>query len=357
MAKIAVGMSGGVDSSVAAALLQAAGHEVVGVTLALWRGSLCCSFEDVARAKEVARQLGIRHFLIEALDDFRSQIVEPFVVARLQGQTPNPCVWCNQLFKFGLLWEQLQQKDPEISALASGHYARLSLNPQTQRQEVFMGADPSKDQSYMLWRLSQSQLQRALFPLGALKKSQVREKAQALGLTELAQKPDSQDLCFVVPTADDFWQTHAPQGLIPGEIVHVDGQVHGTHSGRVKYTLGQRRGLGGGSTERLYVAGVDPVRNLVQVAPREQLLSARLSLAEVNWVSIPAPEAELRCLFKLSSQGVPVSGLLHLSSDKTATVQLDAPHMPVGQGQSVVFYDSTDRLLGGGILTQMRPNS
>lgn len=355
MAKIAVGMSGGVDSSVAAALLQAQGHEVVGVTLALWRGSLCCSFEDVARAKAVAQQLGIRHFLIEALDDFRSQIVEPFVAARLQGHTPNPCVWCNQKFKFGLLWQQIQHKDPEISALASGHYARLNFNPETQRQEIFMGADPSKDQSYMLWRLSQSQLQHALFPLGALQKTQVREKAQALGLTELAHKPDSQDLCFVVPTADDFWQAQAPQGMIPGEIVHLDGQVHGRHTGRVRYTPGQRRGLGGGSAERLYVAGVDPVNNQVRVAPREKLLSARLSLAEVNWVSVSAPEATLHCQFKLASQGVPVSGQLHLLADDRARVQLDEPHMPVGQGQSVVFYDSSERLLGGGILTEMQP--
>lgn len=354
MAKIAVGMSGGVDSSVAAALLQAQGHEVIGVTLALWRGSLCCSFEDVARAKAVAQQLGIRHFLIEALDDFRSQIVEPFVAARLQGLTPNPCVWCNQHFKFGLLWDQLQHKDPEISALASGHYARLNYNPETQRQEVFMGKDPSKDQSYMLWRLSQTQLQHALFPLGELQKSQVREKAQALGLTELAQKADSQDLCFVVPTADEFWQAQAPQGMVPGEIVYLDGQVHGRHTGRVKYTPGQRRGLGGGSAERLYVAGVDPVSNQVRVAPREKLLSVRLSLSEVNWVSIPAPQAELRCLFKLGSRGVAVRGLLHPLAGRAAKVQLDEPHMPVGQGQSVVFYDSSDRLLGGGILTKMQ---
>lgn len=353
MAKIAIGMSGGVDSSVAAALLQAEGHEVVGVTLALWRGSLCCSFEDVARAKEVSKRLGIRHYLIEALDDFRAQIVEPFIEARLQGQTPNPCVLCNQHFKFGLLWQQIQHRDPEITALASGHYARLHFNPQSQRHEVWKGADPGKDQSYMLWRLSQAQLRHSLFPLAELNKSQVREKAQELGLTELAQKPDSQDLCFIVPTAEAFWQEQAPQGTVPGDIVNLEGEVLGKHQGRVSYTPGQRRGLGGGSAERLFVAGVDPERNQVRVATRERLLSRHLRLAEINWVSIPEPEAELDCYFKLSSRGAPLPGRLKLGPERQGSVVLEEAQMPVGRGQSTVFYDAQGRVLGGGVLVSM----
>lgn len=353
MAKIAIGMSGGVDSSVAAALLLEAGHTVVGVTLALWRGSLCCSFEDVARAKAVCKQLGIRHMLIEALDDFRTQIVEPYILGRLQGITPNPCVLCNQYFKFGLLWDHIHSRDPDIEALASGHYARLSRNNITGRWEIWQSADPTKDQSYMLWRLSQQQLSHSLFPLGHLSKAQVRQEALRLGLTELAQKPDSQDLCFLVPTREQFWQEKAQEGCQPGEIVDLQGKVLGQHQGRVFYTPGQRRGLGIGSEERLYVAGVDAERNRVQVARREELLSRELSLDEVNFVSIAPPSEPLEAGFKTSSRSKPAPGRLTLTGSHTAHVTLAEAQMPVGQGQSVVFYDTQGRVLGGGVLKAM----
>lgn len=353
MAKIAIGMSGGVDSSVAAALLQEAGHTVIGVTLALWRGSLCCSFEDVARAKTVCKQLGIRHMLIEALDDFRIRVVEPYILGRLQGNTPNPCVLCNQHFKFGLLWDQIQARDPEIEALASGHYARLQQNPETGRWEVWHSADPNKDQSYMLWRLSQQQLAHSCFPLGHLKKSEVRQEALRLGLSELAQKPDSQDLCFLVPTREQFWQETALEGCEPGEIVDRQGKVLGQHQGRVFYTPGQRRGLGIGSEERLYVASVDAAKNQVQVARREELLTRELALKEVNFVSIAPPDAPLQAGFKTSSRSKPAPGVLNLTGPDTARVTLEEAQMPVGQGQSIVFYDGEGRVLGGGVLAAM----
>jgi tRNA-specific 2-thiouridylase len=351
--KVAIGMSGGVDSSVAAALLLEAGHEVVGVTLALWRGSLCCSFEDVTRAKEVCRGLGIRHMLIEALDDFRTKIVEPFIFERLQGRTPNPCVLCNQHFKFGLLWEQVQQRDAAVAALASGHYARLNQNPETGRWEVFQSADPGKDQSYMLWRLSQTQLAHSRFPLGHLTKPEVRAEAMRLGLTELAQKPDSQDLCFIVPTAEQFWRETVSEGCEPGEIVNTEGQVVGQHSGRVFYTPGQRRGLGVGSSERMYVSGVDPVSNRVQIARKEDLMTRSLTLREVNWVSIEAPREPLFAGFKTSSRSRPAPGVLELLPEGGARIELDEAQMPVGQGQSIVFYDDQGRVLGGGVLASM----
>lgn len=353
MTKIAIGMSGGVDSSVAAALLQEAGYEVIGVTLALWRGSLCCSFEDVARAKQVCKQLGIKHFLIEALDDFRIQVVEPFVAARLSGKTPNPCVTCNKQFKFGLLWERLLKRDSEVNALASGHYARLQHNAETQRWEVLAAKDPGKDQSYMLWQLSQVQLAHSLFPLGDLTKAQVRQKAMDLGLSEIAQKPDSQDLCFIVPSSEQFWQEKAAEGCQTGEIVDQQGKVLGQHHGRVFYTPGQRRGLGIGSSERLFVSGVDPERNQVQVAPKQALMTHDITLSDLNWVSIAPPTDRLRAGFKLSSRSQPLAGVLTLQDSHSAQLYLDKAHMPVGQGQSTVFYDTDYRLLGGGILQSM----
>lgn len=353
MAKIAIGMSGGVDSTVAAGLLKAQGHEVIGVTLALWRGSLCCSFEDVERAKVVCHQMGIKHYLIEALEDFRSKIVEPFILGRIQGQTPNPCVHCNKYFKFGLLWDHVIRRDPEVEALASGHYARLSQNPESQRWEVFQAADPGKDQSYMLWQLSQEQLARSVFPLGNMMKSEVRAQAAEMGLQELAAKPDSQDLCFVVPTSEDFWRQNAPEACEPGEIVNQSGKVIGKHTGRVFYTPGQRKGLGGGSPERQFVMAVEPDKNRVMVATREQNLSNQLLLNSVNWVSIPEPVGELEAFYKLSSRAKPVAGKLICLPEQKAKVELLEAQMRVGQGQSTVIYDENGRLLGGGLLEAM----
>jgi tRNA-uridine 2-sulfurtransferase len=350
MAKIAVGMSGGVDSSVAAVLLQKAGHEVIGVTLALWRGSLCCSFEDVARAKQVAKQLGIRHYLIEALDDFRTQIVDPYVLARIQGETPNPCVSCNKLFKFGLLWDRILAREPELSALASGHYACIDFNRESQRWEVFQARDQNKDQSYMLWQLSQSQLAHSLFPLGKLQKSEVRELALEFELEDLAQKPDSQDLCFVVPNKAQFWQNEAPEACLPGEIVNAEGKVMGQHQGRVFYTPGQRRGVGGGSSERQYIVAINSQTNQLQVAPRAESLVQQLALSQVNWLSLNPPNDTLEALFKLSSHAETIPGSLKLLQNNGAEVQLQMAQMRVGQGQSIVFYDASGRLLGGGVL-------
>lgn len=354
---VAVAMSGGVDSTVAAALLRDAGHQVVGVSMVSWRGSLCCSFEDVSRARLMARRLGIKHFLIDLMDAFRDEVVKPYVEGRLSGLTPNPCPSCNRGLKFGKMWQALRLRT-QADLLASGHYARLGDLPANGRVGLWRAADTARDQSYMLWQLSQAQLGRLLLPLGELSKAEVRERARELGLPELAASRDSQDLCFVVPDSAAFWQAQAAGRYAPGEIRDQAGQVLGQHKGLVHYTPGQRRGLGVAAGERIYVRRLLPESNTLEVGLQPEQAS-RLCLQQLNWVTLAPQSLPLDCLaqFRLHGRMVPArlqplpgaaAGCGPDAGPRAAWLSFAAPLPRVAAGQSLVCYGPDGRLLLGG---------
>jgi len=357
--KIAVGMSGGVDSAMVAALLHQSGHQVVGVSMLTWKHSLCCSFEDVTQARLLCRQLGFKHFIIDLSEDFRQQIVEPYIQGRLNGCTPNPCPQCNRDLKLGAMWQRLQQRlkaEAGAELLATGHYVRLAADPISRRLSLWRARDQKRDQSYMLWRLSQEQLQYCLFPLGEYLKPQLRELAADLGLGQLAHKPDSQDLCFLTPDPASFWQREAPE-ILPGPIVDAEtSQVLGQHQGLPFYTLGQRRGLKLKDGQRRYVQSIQPECNTLVVSRQPPAEFLQLQLNAVNYLSVESAE-----LGSLSEQFVQVRlhGDLHparwladpIDSDR-ARVIFHGGLPPVAAGQSVVCYTPQGRLLAGGLLAK-----
>lgn len=346
--EVAVAMSGGVDSTVAAVLLKEAGYSVVGVSMVSWKRSLCCSFEDVARARLMARRLGIKHYLIDLMNDFSEEIVKPYVDARVQGLTPNPCPACNRQFKFGKMWQALRKRT-KADVLASGHYARLDQEPVHLRMRLRRAAELKRDQSYMLWQLDQDQLRRILFPLGEYTKSQVRELAREFGLTEAANKPDSQDLCFVVPDAETFWREQAPLRSAAGEIINCSGQIIGQHKGLVHYTLGQRKGLGVAAESRQYVQQILSAENRLMIGS-EPVSVRRLLLRQLNWVSLaPSPEP-IVCDVQVRLHGRPLAARLLAVDPQNALLELQEAIPQIAAGQSVVCYGPEGELLLGGIV-------
>ena len=355
--RIVVAMSGGVDSSVAAALLHEQGFEVVGITLQLWGKDvcvssgtrLCCSVRDALDAKRVADRLGIPHQTLELVEEFRTRVIDYFVTSYAQGLTPNPCIACNTHIKFGSLYERAD--DLAAPLIATGHYARASYDAGRARQTLRRAADPSKDQSYVLFDLTQEQLARARFPLGALSKPQVREIARSLGL-ETAEKPDSQDVCFVRDrNKNAFLRTHLHSGDEPGPITDREGTVLGTHQGLLGYTIGQREGLGIAAGHPLYVVALDQPNNRLVVGSREALLSRTLTAERINWVSIAPPVDPVRARAKIRSRHEPAPATLAPQTDGTVHVEFDEPQSAVTPGQAVVFYDG-DLVLGGGWITK-----
>ncbi|HEY6726299.1 MAG TPA: tRNA 2-thiouridine(34) synthase MnmA [Polyangiaceae bacterium] len=351
--RILIAMSGGVDSSVAAARLVTDGYDVVGVTLHLWDypddGTVkgrCCAPEDVHDARRVADALGFAHFAFDRRDLFRNEVVEPFVEAYLNGETPSPCVRCNRGVK---IKELLHLADRlEASRVATGHYARL-------RQvdggvELLRARDRSKDQSYFLHMLPQSVLARLAFPLGGMSKAEVRAQARELALPG-AEKGESQELCFV-PTGryDAFVAERAGDRLRPGPIVDEAGRTVGAHSGVHAFTVGQRRNLGVALGKRSYVVGIDAPRGTVRVGPREAVLASGASLAEVTLqagVSLP-----LECDVAVRYRGQPVAASVR-ASDAGIVVDFRDPVAAVVKGQFAVFY-AGDRVLGGGVIEAPR---
>jgi tRNA-specific 2-thiouridylase len=352
--RVVVAMSGGVDSSVAAALLREQGYDVVGMTLQLYDhgesvagARTCCAGQDIHDARRVADRLGIPHYVLDYEAGFLGDVMEAFAESYVAGETPVPCVLCNQTVKFrDLLAAAL---DLGADALATGHYARRDEGP---RGPVLRrGADPGRDQSYFLFTTTREQLRHLRFPLGALSKDQTRALARRHGLA-VADKPDSQDICFV-PDGDYARVVEAlrPGATRPGPLRHLDGTLLGFHQGIIHYTVGQRRGLDiGGTAERLYVVRLEPETQTVVVGPREALGVTRFALRGVNWLrgtEEAPPAAGVRLQVKVRNAFPPAAATVHGAAEGGAEVVLDAAVDGVAPGQACVFYDG-DLVLGGG---------
>ncbi|MCP5059520.1 MAG: tRNA 2-thiouridine(34) synthase MnmA [bacterium] len=340
-------MSGGVDSSVAAALLVEAGHEVIGVTMHLAGSeSRCCSLDDADDARRVADKLGIRFYVANFKDRFREEVILPFADAYLEGRTPIPCVICNRRFKFHHLMERARALGAD--SVATGHYARVETDPAGGPPKLLRGVDPAKDQSYFLFDLVPEQLARIRFPLGALRKEEVREKARAMGLAT-AEKPESQEICFV-PDGDYARVVEELRpGSLPGEgeVVDAKGKVLGRHSGIHHFTVGQRRGLGVTAPEPRYVQALDPENNRVVVGPVEELGSSGARVGGVSWTcGQPPPPGQLADV-KIRYRDEPAAAKLMPQEGGAVEVNFDHPVRALAPGQAAVFIVG-EEILGGG---------
>ena len=344
---VAVGLSGGVDSSLSAALLQEAQWSVTGVTLWLMKGRGACCSDGLVDAAGVCEQLGVPHHILDARQTFQQEVVEVLVEGYGQGVTPLPCSRCNRHVKMALLLDWAK-REMGISRLATGHYARLRRHPESGRMELLRGRDRQKDQSYFLYDLPQEQLEQLVFPLGELRKAETRAEAQRHGL-RTAAKPESQDLCLVEHHGSmaAFLEAHLPPK--PGKIVLNDGTVVGSHSGVQHFTIGQRRGLGVAWHEPLHVVRLDGAMNRVVVAPRSEAMRWDCFVAAINWVSIPPVTAPMEVQVQVRYRSEPVTAQLIPASTTEAKLVFDTPQFSITPGQAAVFY-AEDLLLGGGLI-------
>ncbi len=349
-ARIVVAMSGGVDSSVVAALLAGRGYEVIGATLRLYddgalkgKAGSCCAGADIADARAVAGKLGIPHYVLDYESRFKQGVIDDFADSYIRGETPIPCVRCNQTVKFGDLLDMARTLGAD--ALATGHYAKRIAG--LGGPELHRGADLSRDQSYFLFATTDEQLSFLRFPLGGLPKSEVRRLAEQYGL-KVADKPDSQDICFV-PTGGyaAVVQKLRPESVRPGKIVDLEGQAVGDHQGIINFTIGQRRGLGVAGGEPLYVVALDPEQDRVVIGPKAALARDRVHLTGMNWLMPAAVGDTLTAEVKLRSAQPLASATVTALPGGLATVDLDGAQFGVAPGQACVIYQG-DRLIGGG---------
>jgi len=344
-------MSGGVDSSMAAALLSEQGYQVIGIMLRLWAeagpaANRCCTPDAVADARRVADVLGIPFYVRDYKDVFKTTVVDYFTATYARGLTPNPCLVCNRHIRFGRFLDEALALDADY--LATGHYARVRRADDGAYQ-LLKGADPAKDQSYVLHRLGQAQLAHALFPLGDYQKSEVRDMAQARGLP-VFNRPDSQDLCFL-GNGDyrEFLSRHAPEAPQPGPIIDSRGHILGEHRGLPFYTIGQRKGLGIAAPQPLYVLDMEPSRNAIIVGTAEELGRYELTAADLSYVGGYPPSGPLRITAKIRYKATETLATLTPLPGNRAHVRFDAPQRDITPGQGVVFYRG-DVVLGGGII-------
>lgn len=356
---IAVAMSGGVDSSTAAALLHAQGRPVVGLTMQLWNqrrrgGDLnapaargrCCSLDDVQDARRVAERLGIAYYVVNYEERFERDVVQPFVAAYQAGRTPIPCSLCNSELKFDQMLTTARQIGAE--RVATGHYARVRLNPATGRFELLRALDEAKDQTFFLWGLTQEQLAHAEFPLGELLKNEVRRQAHELGLAEVADKPDSHEICFI-PDGDTagFVAAYAGGNASSGEVVNREGKVLARHDGVHHFTVGQRKGLGIAAANPLYVLELDAAAQRVVVGGTEELLRDELTASGCNWIAGEPPSNAIRVQARIRHRHRPAAAWAEALPENRLRLRFDEPQRAIAPGQTAVLY-AGDLVLGGG---------
>jgi len=354
--KVMVGMSGGVDSSVAAAVLLEKGYDVIGVTMKIWpetnseerlREDGCCSLFAVEDARRVADKLGIPYYVMNFVDIFEDKVINYFTGEYLRGRTPNPCIACNRFVKFEALLQKAVSMG--IDYIATGHYAKIVYDDTLGRYLLKKAATASKDQTYALYNLTQEQLARTLMPIGDFTKEQVREKAKELGLP-VASKPDSQEICFV-PDNDygKFICENTGQKVEEGDFVDVNGNVLGKHKGIIHYTVGQRKGLGIALGKPMYVVRIDAENNRVVLGEENEVFSSELIADDLNFISIDKLEGEKRVKAKIRYSAKEADATISPLEDGRVKVVFDTPQRAITPGQSVVFYDG-DIVVGGGLI-------
>lgn len=356
-------MSGGVDSAVAAACLKEAGYPLVGVTMKLWdyaqvggdpetHQGRCCSLDTIQGARNSAEMLDIPFYVMDMTEPFRRTVIDNFISEYSAGRTPNPCVVCNNRIKWSALYDRARSVGAE--KLATGHYARVHYNDESGRYELWKGKDGKRDQSYVLYGLTQEQLSATLFPLGDLEKTEVRERARAWRLP-VAEAPESREICFIT---DDNYRRFLREQLPaddasrqPGDVVNESGESVGRHDGYSDFTIGQRRGLGLALGKPYYVSKIDTERRVVHIAPERELYSEMVEVEQINWISIPPPNHPVAARVKVRYLHPGEDARIEPADVNAATVRFRSPQRALTPGQSAVFYDG-DRVLGGGIVAR-----
>ena len=374
--KALVAMSGGVDSSVAAYLLKKQGYEVIGLSFELWDQrdiknlNVCCSVETINIAKEVAKKLNIEHYTIDVRDAFYRYIIEEFCNSYISGITPNPCILCNKFIKFKFLIEKAKELGADV--IATGHYARVEkgsgvrgqrsensslvtcLPSRQARHSLLKGVDPKKDQSYVLYVMTQEELSKTIFPLGELTKDKTRNIASELGLAS-AIRPESQEICFVGNrNYIDFIRSFAPEALKPGPIINTGGKVIGEHKGVAFYTIGQRKRLGISTLRAYYVIDIDKQNNTIIVGSKEDAMKKTFIVKGLNWISIESLTGQLKVTAKIRSMMKESPATIIPEENQRVIVEFSHPQWAPAPGQSAVFYDG-DMLIGGGIIESVSP--